>query len=198
MSKKQKRFQELYSIFVFCKRVAELNPRFIIFSMENLVIREATKDDLPVLYSLFKTIVEEQASYPFTLPFSYSDFIQFWEVPSPSWKFCACIGDTITGGYMLKPNSVGLGDHVANGSFFVAPPFRRRGIGEQLGGHALKKAKELHFLALQFNYVVSTNVPAVNLWLKLGFKIVGSIPKAFRHPQKGYVDVYIMFREIES
>jgi RimJ/RimL family protein N-acetyltransferase len=34
---------------------------------------------------------------------------------------------------------------------------------------------------MQFNFVVSTNTAAVALWQKLGFAIVGTLPKAFRH-----------------
>jgi len=49
---------------------------------------------------------------------------------------------------------------------------------------------------MQFNFVVSTNESAIRLWQKLGFEIVGTLPGAFRHPQKGYVDVYVMFRSL--
>jgi ribosomal protein S18 acetylase RimI-like enzyme len=49
---------------------------------------------------------------------------------------------------------------------------------------------------MQFNFVVSTNDRAVRLWQKHGFRIVGQLPKAFLHPEKSYVDAYIMFREI--
>ena len=35
--------------------------------------------------------------------------------------------------------------------------------------------------AMQFNFVVSTNTAGVELWKKLGFEIVGTLPKAFRH-----------------
>jgi ribosomal protein S18 acetylase RimI-like enzyme len=44
--------------------------------------------------------------------------------------------------------------------------------------------------------VVSTNESAIRLWERLGFKIVGTLPGAFRHPDKGYVDVYVMFRSL--
>ncbi|WP_245156917.1 hypothetical protein [Lysobacter arenosi] len=50
---------------------------------------------------------------------------------------------------------------------------------------------------MQFNYVVSTNVPAVELYKKLGFAIVGTLPKAFRHQQLGLVDAYVMFRYLQ-
>jgi hypothetical protein len=48
--------------------------------------------------------------------------------------------------------------------------------------------------SLQFNFVVSTNIGAVSLWKKLGFSIVGTVPKAFKHHQLGYVDAYVMHR----
>ena len=62
--------------------------------------------------------------------------------------------------------------------------------------HCLSEARRLGFRAMQFNFVVSTNESAVRLWQRLGFKIVGTLPAAFQHPTKGYVDVYIMFRSL--
>jgi len=51
---------------------------------------------------------------------------------------------------------------------------------------------------MQFNFVISTNTPAIRLWQGLGFKIVGTLPGAFRYPAKGYVDVYVMYRSLVS
>ena len=50
------------------------------------------------------------------------------------------------------------------------------------------------FTAMQFNMVVSTNESAVALWKKLGFSIVGTLPRAFRHKELGLVDAYVMHR----
>lgn len=50
---------------------------------------------------------------------------------------------------------------------------------------------------MQYNLVVSTNERAVRLWQKLGFEIVGSLPEAFCHPTKGYVDAYVMHKKLE-
>ena len=47
---------------------------------------------------------------------------------------------------------------------------------------------------MQFNFVVSTNERAVRLWQHLGFEIVGRLPGAFRHPAKGLVDAFVMYR----
>ena len=49
---------------------------------------------------------------------------------------------------------------------------------------------------MQFNFVVSTNERAVNLWKRHGFTIVGTLPKAFLHPTRGYVDAFVMFRAL--
>lgn len=47
---------------------------------------------------------------------------------------------------------------------------------------------------MHFNYVVSTNGPAVALYRKLGFAVVGTLPEAFRHGRRGLVDVFVMHR----
>jgi GNAT superfamily N-acetyltransferase len=80
----------------------------------------------------------------------------------------------------------------------VAPDARGQGIGRAMGEHCLCEARRLGFLAMQFNFVVSTNESAVRLWRQLGFEIVGTLPGAFRHPTKGFVDVHVMFRSLDD
>ena len=50
---------------------------------------------------------------------------------------------------------------------------------------------------MQFNFVVSTNTPAIALWKKLGFEIIGTIPKAFNHQILGLVDAHVMYIELK-
>jgi ribosomal protein S18 acetylase RimI-like enzyme len=78
----------------------------------------------------------------------------------------------------------------------VHPETRGRGLGKQLFDHSWHIAKEMDYKGMQFNFVVSTNIIAVKLWESSGFKIIGTIPNGFNHQQLGYVDAYIMFREI--
>jgi ribosomal protein S18 acetylase RimI-like enzyme len=75
---------------------------------------------------------------------------------------------------------------------------RGQGIGRAMAEHCLHKARRLGFRAMQFNYVISTNSAAIRLWQDLGFKIVGTLPGAFRHPEKGYIDVYVMYRSLPA
>jgi ribosomal protein S18 acetylase RimI-like enzyme len=61
---------------------------------------------------------------------------------------------------------------------------------------SLIEAKRLGYLAMQFNFVVKSNTPAVNLWKKMGFEVVGEVPEAFSHPNLGLTSVYVMYRKL--
>ena len=106
------------------------------------------------------------------------------------------IDGRVVGTYILRANQPGPGSHVANAAFMVAPNAHGQGIGRAMGEHCLNEARRLGFRAMQFNFVVSTNESAIRLWQRLGFKNAGTLPDAFRHPEKGYVDVHVMFRSL--
>src|SRR5581483_20272 len=118
-----------------------------------------------------------------------------WTTP-PTRTFAAFAGTDVVGCYMLKPNQPGLGDHVANAGYMVAPHARGRGIAGRLCEDSLARARTAGFRAMQFNFVVSTNDVAVALWRKHGFAVVGRVPNAFRHARRGLVDVLVMHREL--
>jgi len=108
--------------------------------------------------------------------------------------YAAIAEGDIVGTFTIRANQPGAGAHVANGAFVVAAAARGGGIGRQMGERAISAAREAGFRAMQFNFVVSTNVAAVRLWRSLGFEIVGRLPKAFVHPQLGAVDALVMYR----
>jgi hypothetical protein len=51
------------------------------------------------------------------------------------------------------------------------------------------------FAGMQFNAVVEANRTAVELYRRLGFGIVGTVPGAFRHPTLGRVGLHVMYLE---
>ena len=53
---------------------------------------------------------------------------------------------------------------------------------------------DLGYRAMQFNFVASSNIGAIRLWNKLGFNTVGTLPKAFNHPNLGYIDALVMYK----
>jgi ribosomal protein S18 acetylase RimI-like enzyme len=98
----------------------------------------------------------------------------------------------------MKANQPGQGSHVANCGYMVDRLASGQGVGEALCRHSLEEAKRLGFTAMQFNFVVSTNTRAVALWQRCGFAIVGTVPRAFRHPALGLIDAHIMYRSLED
>jgi GNAT superfamily N-acetyltransferase len=128
---------------------------------------------------------------------SREEVLGYWFQPSAQTWVAEHEG-RIVGTYLIRPNQPGLGGHVANGGFAVAADARRLGVGRTMGEHALREARRLGFRAMQFNFVVSTNAPAVALWKQLGFSIVGTLPGAFRHAAQGFVDAYVMFRRLDE
>jgi ribosomal protein S18 acetylase RimI-like enzyme len=105
--------------------------------------------------------------------------------------------DCVLGSYYIKPNQPKLGAHICNVGYVVDEPQRGRGIASMMCEHSQADAIRQGFLAMQFNFVVSTNVGALRLWEKHGFSIIGTVPQAFQHAG-GYVDAFIMHKQLHS
>jgi hypothetical protein len=62
--------------------------------------------------------------------------------------------------------------------------------------HSQSEAAEKGFLGMQYNLVVATNLGTIKVWQQEGFEIIGTIPEAFRHPTMGFVDPYVMHKQL--
>jgi L-amino acid N-acyltransferase YncA len=165
--------------------------------LRDLYIRAAAESDFAGMWPIFQAVVAPADTYVFSPAATRADAFDYWFGPGVA-SFVAEREGRIAGMYKLIANQRDLGAHVANASFMVAPGERGRGIGEALGRHCLEEAGKRGFAAMQFNFVVSTNTGAVALWQKLGFRIAGTVPKAFRHGRLGEVDVYVMHRFLDA
>jgi ribosomal protein S18 acetylase RimI-like enzyme len=160
-------------------------------------IRRAEEADFEDIWNIFHRVVAKGDSYVFSPDASRDEARAYWL--SPDFKTFVAISDgAVAGMYKLRPNNIGLGAHVSNASFMVDPERQGTGIGKAMGVHCLEEARRDGYLAMQFNFVVSTNTAAVALWQKLGFRIVGTLPKAFRHAGLGLVDAYVMYRFLNT
>ena len=160
-----------------------------------LNIRVAKETDHDAIWEIFHAVVANGDTYAFDPEMSREDALAYW-FREGIHTYVATQDRHVVGTYILGANQGGAGSHVANAAFMVALNARGKGIGRAMAEHCLSEARRLGFRAMQFNFVVSTNESATRLWHQLGFKIVGTLPGAFRHPQRGYVDVYVMFRSL--
>ena len=158
-------------------------------------IRPATQQDYDSVWEIFSKVIQTGDTYAFDPETPKADLQKYW-FASPIQTFVAEEDHQILGTYIMKPNQVGLGNHIANCGYMVHPDARGKGIGSLLCRHSMQIAKEQGYQAMQFNIVVSTNLNAVKLWQKNGFTIIGTTPNGFRHLQLGLVDTYIMYRPL--
>lgn len=162
-----------------------------------MTIREASDRDRDAVWEIFRATIAPGDAFVYDPNTPREEAMAYWFARGTR-TYVAEEEGKIIGSYILRDNRPGLGNHVANAGFMVDPANRRAGIGRAMGEHALKEARRLAYRAMQFNFVISSNESAVRLWQQLGFKIVGTLPGAFRHARKGFVDAYVMFRSLDS
>jgi len=162
-------------------------------SQDGLVVRMAGPQDEQPIWLIFEEVVQAGDTYPFAPDTGREEAFRLWlEVPRAT--YVAVMGGEVVGTYYIKDNQPGLGSHVCNCGFMVSSVARGRGVGRAMGAHAQDEARRLGYRAMQFNLVVSTNKPSLDLWLTMGFEIVGTLPKAFNHAELGLVDAHVMYR----
>ena len=161
-----------------------------------MIIREASNDDWPNIYPIFRVIVDAGDTYAYPFGLSSDQARGLWIEPPPWLCVVALDGETVLGSAKMGPNRPGRGSHVATASFMVSPEHQGRGVGFALGTYVLDWARANGYLAMQFNAVVETNVAAVALWQRLGFEILATVPQAFDHRERGLVGLHVMHRSL--
>lgn len=159
------------------------------------MIRKATIKDINHVWEIFHEVIQTEDTHVFYANTPKDDLKKHW-FATYMHTYVYEENNQILGSYYVKPNQIDLGSHIANAGYIVSPKAQGKDIGKKLCEHSLQLAKKLGFIGMQFNIVVSTNKPAVGLWQKFGFKIIGTTPKAFNHRTFGLVDAYIMYREL--
>jgi len=168
--------------------LARTRPRF----------RRGFASDWPQIWPIFRAVVAAGDTYPYPPDISESDARAVWLSNRATRRitYVAELDDSIVGTAYLRPNQVGLGDHVANAGWMIAPSETGHGIGRLFALYVLEEATRLGYRAMQFNAVVATNERALRLWTSMGFEIVGTIPDAFRHATDGLTDIHVMYKTL--
>lgn len=164
-----------------------------------MTIRRADEQkDYHKIWDIFTKVISTGDTYVFDPMTPKETLHQNWFADYMDTFVAVDDNAEIWGTYIIKPNQIDLGNHIANGSYMVNPRYHGKGTGKLLCEHSIKFAKDKGYLGIQFNIVVSTNTAAVELWKKYGFKIIGTTPKGFRHQKLGLVDTYIMYKNLQE
>jgi ribosomal protein S18 acetylase RimI-like enzyme len=158
-------------------------------------IRPASGGDDDAIWGILEPILRAGETYTLPRDMDQRGALAYW-LSAEHEAFVAEDQGQVVGTYYLRANHKGGGAHVANCGYVTADWATGRGVARALCAHSLERARARGFRAMQFNFVVSSNERAVRLWQSFGFQIVGRLPGAFLHPGLGYVDAYVMHREL--
>ncbi len=158
-------------------------------------IIKAQREDFQKIWPIFQEVVRTGTSYAIPKDIGFDAACRLW-MDQPRETYIAEENGRVLGTYYIKTNQDGPGDHVCNCGYMVAANARCRGVATSMCEHSQMTARDMGYLAMQFNLVVSANTGAVRLWKSLGYDIAGCLPKAFRHPQFGFTDAYVMVKQL--
>lgn len=160
-----------------------------------MIIRPARPDDRPAIWAILEPTIRAGETYALDPTMRELDALAYW-LGTDRETFVAEDAGLIVGTYYLRANQPGNGRHVANCGYMTRASATGRGVARRMGEHSIDHARSRGFRAMQFNFVVGTNLRAVALWQSLGFEIVGRLPGAFAHPTQSFVDALVMFRSL--
>jgi ribosomal protein S18 acetylase RimI-like enzyme len=165
-----------------------------------LTIRQARigeAGDADDIWRVMEPVIRAGETYDFPRDLGRDDALRAWTAAS-NQCFVAEDEGRVVGTYVMHPNRDGGGSHVANCGYMTAADAVGKGVARAMCAHSLETAKAQGFRAMQFNFVIASNVRAVALWTAMGFETVGRVPQAFRHPVLGYVDALVMHRSLPA
>jgi ribosomal protein S18 acetylase RimI-like enzyme len=160
-----------------------------------LRIREFLDEDWGAVWRIIEPTIRAGETYALPRQLGQAQAREYWTCGERK-AFVAEKDGRIVGTYYIRPNQSGGGSHVANCGYMTEAASSGQGIGRQMCEHSMEYARSAGFLAMQFNFVISSNEPAVRLWQLLGFDIVGRLPVAFRSPSGDYVDALVMYKTL--
>lgn len=164
--------------------------------MDDMIVRVADAGDWAAIWQIMSVVTRAGDTFTYPTDLTESEGQSLWMAGNGQTIVAIDEQGCVLGTAKMSANQMGPGSHVATASFMVAPSARGRGIGKALGKVVIEWAKAGGYRSIQFNAVVSTNLVAVGLWQSLGFEIVGTIPRAFAHPNHGDVSLHVMYRSL--
>lgn len=159
----------------------------------SVLIRAPNPSDHDAIWAMLEPVLRAGEILAMPRDFGRDQALALWLDPERTVRVLEENG-VILGIFYIRANQQGGGSHVANAGYVTATQARGRGIARHMCAASLALARTQGYRAMQYNFVISTNNLAVELWQAMGFAIVGRLPAAFDHPGQGLVDAYVMHR----
>ena len=144
-----------------------------------MIVRLMEEKDIPAI-----AVLEERI---FSSPWSENSVRSSFESRLSCWLVAEM--DGIVVGYVGSEAVLDSADMM---NIAVAPEYRRQGIAQLLTEKLVECLKEKGIVFLLLEVRVS-NSPAITLYEKLGFSVVGRRPKYYTNPRE---DAYVMRKEL--
>lgn len=158
-------------------------------------IRKAVEADKEEVWKVIEEVISSGDTYVFAPDSPKEKLLGFWFSPEKK-TYVSVFEKEVVGTFFIKDNQPDLGSHIANAGYMVSAKAKGKGIGREMAEFSIEEARKSGYKAMQFNFVVKSNENAVRLWQNLGFEIIGEIPEAFQHKEKGLTNALIMYRKL--
>jgi phosphinothricin acetyltransferase len=142
-------------------------------------IRDATNDDLRVIVAIYNTSVPTRMVTADLEPVSVASRQKWFEEHSPSHRplWVAQDGEQIIGwlsysSFYCRPAY----NSTCEVSIYLAPEYRRRGLGAQLLQRCIEHAPRIAVTSL-LGLIFAHNDPSLKLFEKMGFSRWGHLPR---------------------
>jgi len=149
--------------------------------------------DSDAVWAMLQPVLHAGETYALPRDWGRQQALGYWMSEEKSVFVAEADGDVV-GVYYLKANQRGGGAHVSNCGYVTAAAAQGRGVARAMAEHSFVQARRQGFSAMQYNFVISSNTRAIALWERLGFAVVGRLPRAYDHPVLGPVDALVMHR----
>lgn len=160
-------------------------------------IRSARREDDEAIWRIMEPTVRAGETYTLPSDMSREAALSYWFAPSHE-VFVAEDAEGVLGTYYMRRNQQGGGAHVANCGYMTSMSAMGRGVARTMCEHSLAHARGRGFLAMQFNFVISTNERAVSLWRRLGFPGIGPLRRGKGTEVEHALDVLQTFLQYQE
>ena len=126
-------------------------------------IRPYSLPDNSDIWRMLEPVFRAGDTYAIDPQITREDAIAYW-TGADAGAFVVEGENGALGTYYIKTNAQGGGAHVCNCGFVTASDAGGKGVARMMLTDALEREKALGYKAVQFNFVLSHNIRAVDIW----------------------------------